>query len=149
VTIPAIHPQLGHVNIVRKRHRLDRLVSDFCVLRRGVIPCGPGQATNDHNHADDHLKGYPIRPAWKEIGHGAKRPPSRRCAAAKSATADSSGGELPMNENCGQMLRSDAAKWVKVNRCLESNEDSINSQPEGKTKFLFPFSLPSSLVDIA
>jgi hypothetical protein len=26
---------------------------------------------------------------------------------------------------------------VKVNRCLESNEDSINSKPEGKTKFLF------------
>ena len=26
---------------------------------------------------------------------------------------------------------------VKVNRCLESNEDSINAQPEGKTKFLF------------
>ena len=26
---------------------------------------------------------------------------------------------------------------VKVNRCPESNEDSINSQPEGKTKFLF------------
>ena len=57
VTIPAIHPQLGHVNIVRKRHRLDRLVSDFCVLRRGVIPCGPSQGTSDHNHADDHLEG--------------------------------------------------------------------------------------------
>ena len=42
VTIPAIHPQLGHVNIVRKRHRLDRLVSDFRVLRRGVIPRGAG-----------------------------------------------------------------------------------------------------------
>jgi hypothetical protein len=38
---------------------------------------------------------------------------------------------------------------VKVNRYLESNEDSINSQPEGKTKFLFPISLPRSLVDIA
>ena len=32
---------------------------------------------------------------------------------------------------------------VKVNRYLESNEDSINSQPEGKTKFLFPISLPA------
>jgi hypothetical protein len=85
------------------------------VLRRGVIPCRPGQATSDHNHADDHLEGYPIRPAWKEIGHGAKRPPRRRCAAAKSATADSSGGELPMNENCGQdRLRSDAAKWLRL-----------------------------------
>src|SRR5215470_13670234 len=25
---------------------------------------------------------------------------------------------------------------VKVNRCLESNEDSMNARPEGKTKFL-------------
>ena len=31
---------------------------------------------------------------------------------------------------------------VKVNRCLESNEDSINAQPEGKTKFHFLISLP-------
>ena len=57
VTIPAIHSQLGHVNIVRKRHRLDWLVSDFCVLRRGVIPCRAAQSTSDHNHADDHLEG--------------------------------------------------------------------------------------------
>jgi hypothetical protein len=114
VTIPAIHPQLVDVKIVRKRHRLDRLISDFCVLRRGVIPRGPSQGASDHNHADDHLKGYPIRPAWKEIGHGARRPPRRR-AAAKSATADSSSGELPMNKNCGQdALRSDAAKWLRL-----------------------------------
>jgi hypothetical protein len=42
VTIPAIHPQLSHVNVVRERHRLDRLVSNFGVLRRGVVPCGAG-----------------------------------------------------------------------------------------------------------
>jgi len=101
VTIPAIHPQLGHVNIVRKRDRLDRLVSDFGVLRRGVVPRGPGQGTSDHNHADDHLEGYPIRPAWKEIGHGARRPPRRRRCAADT---------LPMEQNCAQdVLRSDAA----------------------------------------
>ena len=69
VAIPAIHPQLVHVNIVRKRHRLDRLVSDFCVFRRAVIPCSPRQGTSDHNHANDQLERYPIRPAWKEIGH--------------------------------------------------------------------------------
>src|ERR1700756_2754532 len=34
---------------------------------------------------------------------------------------------------------------VKVNRCVESNEDSINAQPEGKTKFLCPISLLRSL----
>ena len=109
VTVPAIHTQLGNVNIVRKRHRLDRLVSDFGVFRRSVIPRGCGQATSNHNHTDDHLDRYPIRPAWKEIGHDARRPRRRRCAPAKPATADSSHGELPMNENCGQdMLRSDA-----------------------------------------
>jgi hypothetical protein len=44
-----------------------------------------------------------------------------------------------MNKNCGRdVLRSDAAKWLRFNRSLESNDDSINAQPEGKTKFLFP-----------
>jgi hypothetical protein len=43
-----------------------------------------------------------------------------------------------MNKNCGRdVLRSDAAKWLRFNRCLESNDDSINAQPEGKTKILF------------
>src|SRR6516225_11569344 len=88
VTISAIHPQLRDVNIVRKRHRLDRLISDFGVFRRGVIPRGCRQPTSDHNHADDHLDRYPIRPAWKEIGHGARPPPHRRRTVAKYATAD-------------------------------------------------------------
>jgi len=115
VTVAAIHTQLGNVNIVRKRHRLDRLVPDFGIFRRGVIPRCCSQATSKHNHADDHLDRYPIRPAWKEIGHGAKRPPRRRCLAARSATAASLHGERPMNENCGQdMLRSDAAKWLRL-----------------------------------
>jgi len=111
VTVATIHTELCHVNIVRKRHRLGRLVTDLGIFRRGVIPRGSGQAANNHNRADDHLDWYPIRPAWKEIGHGARRPERRRSAAAKSATADSSGGELLMGENCTQgMLRSDAAK---------------------------------------
>jgi len=115
VTIPAIHSELGHVNIVRKRHRLDRLISDLRVLRRGVIPCRASQTTNDNNHADGHLERYPIRPAWKEIRHGVRQPSRRRCAAAQFATADSSGGELPMDENCGQdRLLSDAAKWLRL-----------------------------------
>ena len=111
VTIATIHAELCHVNIVRKRHRLGRLVSDFRVFRRGVIPRGGGQAATDHNRADDHLDRYPIRPAWKEIGHGARRPPRRRSAVPRSAAADSSHGELPIDENCAQdVLRSDAAK---------------------------------------
>jgi hypothetical protein len=55
-----------------------------------------------------------------------------------------------MNENCGRdVLRSDAAKWLRLIVSLESNEDSINAQPEGKTKFLFQILLPRSVVKIA
>jgi hypothetical protein len=50
--------------------------------------------------------------------------------------------------NCGRdVLRSDAAKWLRFNRCLESNDDSINAQPEGKTKILFLISLPARLLN--
>jgi hypothetical protein len=35
---------------------------------------------------------------------------------------------------------------VKVNRCLQSNEDSMNAQREGKTKFLFSIPLPARSV---
>jgi hypothetical protein len=40
-------------------------------------------------------------------------------------------------------------QMVKVNRWPESNEDSINAKPEGKTKISFQISLPRSLVGIA
>jgi hypothetical protein len=43
-----------------------------------------------------------------------------------------------MDETCGQdALRSDAAKWLRLIVSLESNEDSINAKPEGKTKISF------------
>lgn len=110
VTIAAIHPELCHVNIVWKRHWLDRLVSDLCVLWRAVIPSSRSYTTGEHDHANDHLDRYPIAPAWKEIRHDARRPPRRHCAGDKSATADWFRGELRMNKSCGQdVLRSDAA----------------------------------------
>ena len=46
VTVATIHTELCHVNIVRKRHRLGRLVTDFGIFRRGVIPRGGGQAAD-------------------------------------------------------------------------------------------------------
>ena len=111
VTIATIHAELCHVNIVWKWHRLGRLISDFGILRSCVIPSGGGQAANNHNRANDHLDRYPIRPAWKEIGHGTRRRQCRRSAAAKSATEDLSRGKLRMDENCAQdEFRSDAAK---------------------------------------
>ncbi len=69
VTISAIHPQLCNVNVVRKRHRLDRLISYFCVFWRAVIPRGASQSTREHDAADQELDWHPIRPAWKEICH--------------------------------------------------------------------------------
>ena len=38
VTIPAIHTELGHMDVVRERYRLDWLISRSHVLRREVIP---------------------------------------------------------------------------------------------------------------
>jgi len=69
VTIPAIHTQLRHVNVVRKRHRLDRLISDFGIFWCDVIPCGARQSANEHDAADYDLERQPVRPAWKEIRH--------------------------------------------------------------------------------
>ena len=47
VAIPAIHPELGHVNIMGERHWLDGLITDAGILRRDVIPGAGGQAAND------------------------------------------------------------------------------------------------------
>ena len=55
VTIPAIHSQLCHVNVVRKRHRLDRLVADLRVFWRRVVPRGCAQSTGNHNAAHQQL----------------------------------------------------------------------------------------------
>jgi len=57
------------VNVVWKRHRLDRLIPDFGVLWRDVIPGGAGQPADEHDAADHELDRHPIRPAWKEICH--------------------------------------------------------------------------------
>jgi len=69
VTVPAIHSELRDVNIVRKRHRLDRLIADLRVFWRPVVPCRCGQSADDHNPADQELQRQPIRPAWKKIRH--------------------------------------------------------------------------------
>src|SRR6266550_9530135 len=46
VAIPAIDSQLGNVNVVWKRYRLDRLVTDLGVLRGDVIPGGGGETAD-------------------------------------------------------------------------------------------------------
>ena len=69
VTISAVHPQLRHVDIVRKWHRLDRLISHLRVFRRHVIPCRARQSADEHNAAKHKLDRHPVRPTWKKIRH--------------------------------------------------------------------------------
>src|SRR5229473_5648427 len=69
VAITAIHPQLRNVDIVRERHRLDRLITDTGVLRRNVVPGRRSQAADNDHAGDGHLQWQPIAPAWKKIRH--------------------------------------------------------------------------------
>lgn len=69
MTIPAIHPELLHVDDVREWHGLGGLVADAGVLRGEII----GQPAGDHRHyrayTDHQLQGKPVRPFWKKIRH--------------------------------------------------------------------------------
>jgi hypothetical protein len=69
VTITAIHPELRNVDVVRERHRLDRLITDARVFRRDVVPCSRRQTASDKHAADGHLQRHPIGPAREKIGH--------------------------------------------------------------------------------
>ena len=60
VAVTAIHSQLGNVNIVGKRDRLDRLVTDLGVFRGDVIPGAGGEAADYHHAADGQLQWQPI-----------------------------------------------------------------------------------------
>ena len=86
VAITAIHPELRDVKIMRKRHRLDRLITDARIFRRHVIPGRAGQSANDNDSADRELERQPVRPAWKKIRH--KRSATRRGVAAAQTTSE-------------------------------------------------------------
>src|SRR5712691_6331274 len=86
VTIAAIHPELGHVNIVRKRHRLDRLITDPGIFWRYVIPRSRTQAARDQDAGNRHLQWQPIAPAWKKICHKISGCPVRANTAANLET---------------------------------------------------------------
>src|SRR5256885_829586 len=60
VAITAIHSQLGNVNVVGKRDRLDRLVTDLGIFRGDVIPGAGGKAANNPHAADGQLERQPI-----------------------------------------------------------------------------------------
>src|SRR6266513_902302 len=86
MAITAIQPELGHVDVVRERHRLDRLITDTGIFWRNVIPGGRGQSARDQNAGDRHLQRQPIAPAWKEIRHKISGRPVRANTAANLET---------------------------------------------------------------
>ena len=69
VAVTAIHSQLRHVKVMRKRDRLDRFISHPRVLWRHVIPRARSQSAHDQHATDRDFERQPIRPAWKEIRH--------------------------------------------------------------------------------
>ena len=74
VAIAAIHSELGHVNVVRERHRLDRLIAYLGIFWRDVIPRRRAQSARDQNAGDCHLQRQPVAPAWKEVRHNQRKP---------------------------------------------------------------------------
>ena len=141
VAIAAIHSQLSHVDVVRKRHWLDRFVADLCVLRRCVIPGCRRQSADCNDAADYQFERYPISPAWKEVGHGI----SRKCGSAGQRQPPQQ-----INVEIGMRCVQDGPKGLRVLR-LRGNQDSINLSGSSKIKFIvqflcrqkaFPFSDP-------
>src|SRR5216684_5194099 len=95
VAVTAIHPELRNVNVVRERHRLDRLITDARVFRRHVVPrCRCQPADNDHTR-DGHLQWQPIAPAWKKIRHKISGLPRCPTAAANLKLERSAQRRLP------------------------------------------------------
>src|SRR5439155_1478056 len=66
MAIPAIHSQLRDVNVVRKRHRLYRLITDFGIFWRHVIPRPCGKSTNDHDAANHEFR---RQPKYTKVGY--------------------------------------------------------------------------------
>ena len=71
VAIATIHPKLRDVQIMRKRHRLDWLITNARIFRCDVVPRPRRQTANDDHTADRDFQREPIRPGWKEIRHSA------------------------------------------------------------------------------
>src|SRR5258707_1352679 len=86
VAIATVHPELRHVNVVRERHRLDRLIADAGIFWRNVIPRGGGQSARDQDAGNRHLQRQPIAPAWEEIRHKISRRPASAQTAANLET---------------------------------------------------------------
>jgi hypothetical protein len=76
VAITAVHSQLGHVNVVRKRYRLDRLVTDLGIFRRHIIPGAGGKPADNYDAANRQFERQPVGPARKKVRHKVSGPVS-------------------------------------------------------------------------
>ena len=125
VAIPAIHPELRHVNIVRERYWLDRLVTDARLFRRHLVPGCACQAAGEHDRTDRHFQRQPVRPAWEKVRH------TLRGRARVQATASSETGPSKIQT----VKLSDGAR-VKGCTRPRGSQDCINACAERKTKFV-------------
>ena len=69
MTITAIHSQLSGMDLVRKRNRLRRHVTNAGVFLRKIIGHAPRDAGTQKEEANKELQGQCIGPAGKRIGH--------------------------------------------------------------------------------
>ena len=112
---------------MRKRHWLDRLIADFRVFWRRVIPRRRTQSTGDHNSAHQDLERQPIRPAWKEICH------DYESAAAPGMVAGHAANKSKLSSGSGWFRR---CKRLRLIARPRGNEDFINRLGEGKINFV-------------
>jgi hypothetical protein len=69
VAITTVQSELTGVNLVRKGHRLGRLISDTGVLRREIVGDPHRNARSDESERDGQFQRKPVGPARKEVAH--------------------------------------------------------------------------------
>lgn len=67
MAITAVKAELARVNTMRKRHRLDRLITNARVFRGEIIGKARGDAAANQQGANKNFRGKPIRPLGKNV----------------------------------------------------------------------------------
>lgn len=69
VAVSAIQSDLGCVSLMRKRDRLERLVTGAGVFGREIIRKPGGDTRNEKKAPDKEVAWQPIDPFWKNVRH--------------------------------------------------------------------------------
>ena len=80
MAVPAIHPELAHVQGVRKWSRLQRFVADIGVFWREEVSDPHDDSDPEYEDPDRYLSRLRIGPFWENIGHGRKSSSSAKTA---------------------------------------------------------------------